>query len=34
MADMITVDRIVGHKEDLTPLLAYTNANRAPLYLN
>jgi len=34
MADMITVGRIVGKKEDLSPVLAYTNANKAPLYMN
>ena len=32
MADIITIERIVGKKEDLTPALAYTNANKAPLY--
>ena len=34
MADIITIERIVGKKEDLTPALAYTNANKAPLYIN
>ena len=34
MPDIITIERIVGKKEDLTPALAYTNANKAPLYIN
>lgn len=31
---MLTVDRIVGVQEDLSPALKYINANKAPFYLN
>lgn len=31
---MLTTDRIVGIQEDLSPQLAYTNPNKAPLYMN
>lgn len=34
MADMITTERIVGLKEELSPGLKYINANKAPFYLN
>ena len=34
MADMITTERIVGIKEELSPGLKYINANKAPFYLN
>ncbi|MDY4010781.1 MAG: DUF5309 family protein [Fusobacterium gastrosuis] len=30
----VTTDRIVGLREDLSPQLAYTNPNKAPLYMN
>lgn len=30
----VTTDRVVGLREDLSPQLAYTNPNKAPLYMN
>lgn len=33
-AEPVTTDRVVGLKEDLSPQLAYTNPNKAPLYMN
>ncbi|EFS20832.1 hypothetical protein FSBG_00329 [Fusobacterium gonidiaformans 3-1-5R] len=34
MAGTMVTTRLVGVKEELTPFLAYINANRAPLYMN
>lgn len=34
MAGMVTVERIVGKQEDVSSNLAYTDVNKAPLYLN
>ncbi len=34
MAGTMVTTRLIGVKEELTPVLAYTNANRAPLYMN
>lgn len=31
---VVTTEKIIGLKEDLSPQLAYTNPNKAPLYMN